>query len=71
VADEPTFNQVVATGQAYIDYDPINVLKEMQAAIGYNDGYVIRLGKDQSSYLFRRLVDTIAFHTGGDTPLKA
>lgn len=67
MADNPTFNQALATGRAFVNYDPLDVLKELQAAIGYNDGYVIRLG-NRDSHLFRRLQDTIAFHTGGDTP---
>lgn len=65
--DKPTFNMRLATGAAYIDHDPLRVLKELQAAIGYNDGYVIRLGKTQDSYLFKRLNECIAFNSGSDT----
>lgn len=69
-APERTFNQAIATGQAWVDRDPIKVLKELQAAIGWNDGnYVIVLGKTDS-YLFKRLEECIAFHTGNDTYIK-
>ena len=60
-------NEAIATGRVIISYDLLGTLKELEAAIGYNDGYVIHLGKDQSAYLFRKLKDTIQFHIGGNT----
>lgn len=65
--DIPGFNEALARGQTFVDYDPIKALKALRAAIGYCDGYIIRLGDDQNARLYRLLVDTIAFHTGGDT----
>lgn len=62
-----SFNEAIATGRAYLSYDLLEALKELQAAIGYHDGYVIHLGKSTDAYLFRKLADTIAFHEGGDT----
>lgn len=67
---KPTMNELIATGQTFRDYDPLRVLKELRAAVGYRDGYVINLGPDQSSYLYRLLTDTVAFHTGGDTTAR-
>jgi hypothetical protein len=57
---EPTHDQ------AFNDFCPIKALKCLQAAIGYNDGYVIYLGKNQNAYLYRLLRDTIAFHDADD-----
>lgn len=59
-------NEAIATGKMCRDYDPVRTLQELRAAIGYNDGYVIRLGNDANAYLYRLLTDTISFHTGGD-----
>ena len=63
-------NKAIATGQAHVNYDPLSVLKELEACIGYNAGYVIRLGDNVDSYLFRRLRDCIAFNEGRDTAVK-
>lgn len=64
-------NEALATGRMYINYDPLDVLKELQAAIGWNAGYVIRLGDDQKSYLYRRLADCITFNEGRDNVSSA
>jgi hypothetical protein len=50
-----TTNKAIATGRVYVDYDPLMVLKELRARIGYNAGYVIRLGDSQDDYMYRRL----------------
>jgi hypothetical protein len=47
---------------APIDYKPIRVLKELQAAIGFNDGYVIRLGYKQDAYLYKLLTEAIRIY---------
>ena len=65
-----TLNEAIATGHAFRDYDPIKALQALQAAVGYNDGFVIRLGKDQNAFLYRLLTDTIAFHTGGESAIN-
>jgi hypothetical protein len=72
MSEKRTFNEALATGQAYIDRTPLLVLKELQAAIGWSGGvgYVIRLGESTDSYLFKRLSECIAFHEGGDTILE-
>lgn len=41
-------------------YDPISLLEHLQAGIGYNAGYVIRL----SDYDRQRISDVIRFHKG-------
>lgn len=59
-------NEAIATGRCIINYDPLDVLRELNAAVGWSggDGFVIRLGKEQNSYLFKRLTDCIAFNEG-------
>jgi hypothetical protein len=64
-----TTNHAIATGRGYVDYDPLTVLKELRAAIGYNAGYVIRLGDSQDAYLYRRLVECIDFNEGRESSL--
>lgn len=62
-------NESLALGRVFIDRDPLSVLQELRACMSYAPafGYIVALGKDQQSYLYRRLVDCIAFNTGGDT----
>lgn len=59
-------NRAIATGKAVRDFSPVRVLQELEAAIGFHNGYVIPLGKTQDAWLYRLLVDTVLFHTGGD-----
>jgi hypothetical protein len=51
---------------------PLSVLKELRAAVGYSPGagYFIPLGRSHEAYLFKRLTECIAFHTGNDTVVK-
>lgn len=60
-----SFNEVLATGNAYIDYDPLGMLKQLSASVGYHGeiGYCIVL----SDAMRARLHDVILFNTGGDT----
>jgi hypothetical protein len=54
--------------QCLVDRAPLSVLKDLRSAVGYSPetGYFIPLGKDHDAYLFRRLIECIAFHTGQD-----
>lgn len=61
-------NKEIATGKAFVLYDPLETLKALRAAMGYNDGFVIHLGKDEKASLYRLLVETIDFCCGaGDS----
>lgn len=57
---ESAKNEAIATGRMYVDYDPVRHLKELQARIGYRDGYYIYLSKES----MQRLEDVIAFNEG-------
>lgn len=65
-------NKAIALGRVWIDRDPLRVLQELRAAVSYAPhlGYVIVLGQDHNSYLFKTLTDCIAFHTGGETNME-
>lgn len=60
--NDRTFNEALATGGAYVDYDPVRYLKHLRAQIGYRDGYCIYLTKTE----MKRLDDVISFNDGGD-----
>jgi hypothetical protein len=55
----------MAIGRVYVERDPLYVLKELRAQMAWSsrDGWFIPLG--ESGY--KRLIECIAFHTGGDT----
>lgn len=62
-----TTNQAIATGRCYVNYDPLDVLEELRAAVSCVGGkYVIVLGESHDSYKFKRLLDCIAFNRGID-----
>lgn len=52
-----------------VTYDPIRVLKMLFANVGYNAGYVIRLG-EYDSHMFKQIRDCIDYHEGRDTDLR-
>lgn len=60
-------NKAIATGHAYIDYDPLNFLKHLRAQMGYRDGFCIYFTEAQK----KRFDDVIAFNDGGDNAPKA
>lgn len=55
-----TLNEIVATAGGFIDYDPISLLKDLEASISYCDGYQIQLSDIQHI----RIHEVIAFHSG-------
>lgn len=59
-------NEAIATGRCYVNYRPLDVLKELDANVSYSPalGFVIVLGKDHGAYLMKRLRDCIAFNEG-------
>lgn len=64
----PSANELIATGKAIVRRDPLYVLRELRAAIRYSSatGYTINLGAKHEDYLFRTLIECIAFHEGYD-----
>jgi hypothetical protein len=60
LSDEIKRNAQTVMTACLDDYNPIRLLKNLQAKIGYNAGYVIRLTDDDR----KRISDTIRFHTG-------
>lgn len=57
-----TWNEALATGAGYVDYDPLQYLKHLRAQIGYRAGYCIYLTDVER----KRLDAVIAFNDGGD-----
>jgi hypothetical protein len=50
----------LALGRYWIDRDPLNLLKELRASIGYRAGYCIYL----TEYQMKRIDEVIAFNEG-------
>jgi hypothetical protein len=62
-------NEAIATGRAYVNYDPLAVLKELRDWVSWIPvhGFVIKLGA-HDDYPHKRLTDCIAFHEGKERP---
>jgi hypothetical protein len=67
--DRPTptsTNHALALGRVSIDRDPLSLLREMRAQVSFAPslGWVIVLGKDHDSYMFKQLRECLAYNTG-------